>query len=1488
MREHGAAVQARVDGVPKLRTLAMRAIWLVCVLVAFLSVTVLADWPEYQQNMQSTGYVQDGIPLADISEINWSFTDTSPAQYKSYGTVTVKDDRACFSVYSFATESGTLYCINATNGSQLWTASGTSVPFADSGSRIYTITKDSINSLFVNNGSTDWSTSFSSGASSFGGVTLAEDNVFAGTIIKSTAKGILLALDESDGSALWNTTFGTGVASKPAYHNGKVFVGTRDSKTVYSIYSNNGSVFWSRELSGWAGYPSISDGKVYVMGGTVLYCLDEETGNITWSKNLSSASISLLAPAIAYGKVYIGIESKLYALDKDTGEIDLNVSIGIRSPISVSNDMLYFLTQSMAYCYNASSGVKISNYSMSSSNGVPFAIGANRLYAAEDKKLKAFGDTTVNITLNCTSSNSRLLIECNWTSSSYASTYTLSYNGNSATASDTAYNLTHPKILCNTTYNLSVKANAFDNTTIGESNTVNVTTCACIPDLVVTDISISPEYPLVNQNISINLTVKNQGGANATNVTLEVFDNNVSIENLTFGNLSIDEEKTMNITLNYSSVGFHEILAVVDPDNVVNEINESNNNATAWVNVGDDLRDRAFVTEHFVIYYTTNGPNAVNASDDNNNTVPDFVEKIGDFFEKAYTYEVEELGYLAGESHFAASRYRVDIVKLETGGGKTTQHWLNWFFDMPYSALYVHSGLSFPIAAGAFGDYTGDNHADDTILLSTCGHEYYHAIQIKYLHGWDFANLANDNEDLWAIEGSPTWMEYKLIRRYYPSISKEGNDGLELFFDERASAYQGLPSWGLEMYQLDKKHIYTTSIYWWFLENYKDLGTIKSFWTSLDQTKNPISAIEDATSENFNDIFKTFVKANYFKSDWYPSDVQYLDDVRLWKVNLKIGNQTEFVINSGHNDSGRRLNKYSADYFTVTDTKNNSNISITFESTTPGENYFITIFPAGVEGEGETHDASNGYSTTLDASESKDTVVIVGRLSDDSGDGDFTITFSDASPRDPEAKKEIDTNATVNDTRIIDSTVTEAYFNIEWDGGDLDQILIAPNGTVINPQKAETDPDVDYVEGTTLEYYLVRNIEPGNWTVNVTAVNTSATQNVTIYTCLASNLTLYASTDKNLYEPNQTITITANLTQDGVAMNESTLKATIIKPGSSENISMVNNGDGTYNALYNDTSVEGSYTIKVIANGTVGGTVFEREVGLVVTVRSLPDFTVNATDIVFSNSTPTAGDNITINATVWNIGNAEANVTIGIYDNGSLINDTSSVIGSNGNSTFSTFWEVPTSGNHSIEVKVDPTYIVTESDEGNNNASKLLAVNPKMELRLFCLTDKVYYEQNENVNLSCDTYDYDWNNISVDLVTANINGTELDLTQDQNASNHYSGLFTQTSDLGIYDVNVTSTKANYVNDTSYLAFKITEATSTANCSGSEPIFSLDWNITQYTVCEDTDVSLDQNKTINFFNETLVLNSTEVNLNYSKMDFGDSGILIMDNSTIWFR
>ncbi len=50
-------------------------------------------------------------------------------------------------------------------------------------------------------------------------------------------------------------------------------------------------------------------------------------------------------------------------------------------------------------------------------------------------------------------------------------------------------------------------------------------------------------------------------------------------------------------------------------------------------------------------------------------------------------------------------------------------------------------------------------------------------------------------------------------------------------------------------------------------------------------------------------------------------------------------------------------------------------------------------------------------------------------------------------------------------------------------------------------------------------------------------------------------------------------------------------------------------------------------------------------------VEQYPDLTLNASDISFSSETPITGENVTINATIHNIGEADANnASILFYD----------------------------------------------------------------------------------------------------------------------------------------------------------------------------------------------------------------------------------------------
>jgi len=114
--------------------------------------------------------------------------------------------------------------------------------------------------------------------------------------------------------------------------------------------------------------------------------------------------------------------------------------------------------------------------------------------------------------------------------------------------------------------------------------------------------------------------------------------------------------------------------------------------------------------------------------------------------------------------------------------------------------------------------------------------------------------------------------------------------------------------------------------------------------------------------------------------------------------------------------------------------------------------------------------------------------------------------------------------------------------------------------------------------------------------------------------------------------------------------------------------------------------------------------------------EELPDLTLSPDDITFSNPNPAVGENITINVTIHNIGNADANnVTVQFFDgdpvNGTQIgtDQTIDLITAGGNETVNVIWVAET-GTHDIYVKIDPDDNIAESNEDNNEARKLIVV----------------------------------------------------------------------------------------------------------------------------------------------------------------------------------
>ncbi len=71
------------------------------------------------------------------------------------------------------------------------------------------------------------------------------------------------------------------------------------------------------------------------------------------------------------------------------------------------------------------------------------------------------------------------------------------------------------------------------------------------------------------------------------------------------------------------------------------------------------------------------------------------------------------------------------------------------------------------------------------------------------------------------------------------------------------------------------------------------------------------------------------------------------------------------------------------------------------------------------------------------------------------------------------------------------------------------------------------------------------------------------------------------------------------------------------------------------------------------------------------------------------------------------------------------------------------------------------------------------------------------------------------------------------------------------------------------------------------CTGINPPLFGDWNITESTGCVGVSVSLSPEGMLRFFsNQTLTLEDSEVRTDSGGMDFGEGGILVLDNATIW--
>ena len=236
---------------------------------------------------------------------------------------------------------GTLICLNAKDGSQLWT-------FHSTDSQTFT-------SPMVRDGK----------------LYLVNDDV-------------LFCLDAATGKKLWEYQAPKTILSAPSIADGWVLIGSLDH-SIHCVSAESGQHLWSYESgdSIYAG-ASIAKGRAYVGGNDKnVYCLDLKTGAKLWQYEGDGRIAS--APAYANERLYYGGDSGVVTcLNAASGERvwEFKVTGMVTAAPSVFGSRVYFVAiydRMTAFCLNADDGKPLWSYSIKEAGYATPVLAGRRL-----------------------------------------------------------------------------------------------------------------------------------------------------------------------------------------------------------------------------------------------------------------------------------------------------------------------------------------------------------------------------------------------------------------------------------------------------------------------------------------------------------------------------------------------------------------------------------------------------------------------------------------------------------------------------------------------------------------------------------------------------------------------------------------------------------------------------------------------------------------------------------------------------------------------------------------------------------------------------------------------------------------------------------------------------------------------------------------------------------------------------------------------------
>ncbi len=247
--------------------------------------------------------------------------------------------------------------------------------------------------------------------------------------------------------------------------------------------------------------------------------------------------------------------------------------------------------------------------------------------------------------------------------------------------------------------------------------------------------------------------------------------------------------------------------------------------------------------------------------------------------------------------------------------------------------------------------------------------------------------------------------------------------------------------------------------------------------------------------------------------------------------------------------------------------------------------------------------------------------------------------------------------------------------------------------------------------------------------------------------------------------------------------------------------------DGSVNVTIQPSFGPGTHEIYVVIDR--GGSIEELNETNNMACKALSilsDLSISTADIIFSNATPSAGDPITINAIIHNQGGTCAeNVKVGFFSNNDWIGD--GIIGlvdAGENETVTVQW-IAAAGYNNITVVIDPTNLIAEWNETNNNASTSISILPDLFVKPINLSNNDL-ETGQTLDISIEIMNVgaaDATDVLVELFDGNpfVDGTLIySETFDvlPLGGGEGSFIFTWTPSLGTHQVFVVVDRENLI------------------------------------------------------------------------------------------